>query len=501
MTREFQSKSYRARQNTAVRFTSPSPANQQSASTLQISNSPNSASDVTASGFSRASDAGCHWALESGPVVQPKLKIDSPDSPLEREADKVADQVVRLSDEGLNVSNGSPTSIQRKCAKCEDEEEKVQRKEARGAAVEAVSSIEAAKVVTDGGVPLSESERDFFEPRFGHDFSGVRIHTDSKAADSAKAINARAYTFGNHIVFGSGEYSPQKSTDRLLMAHELTHIIQQQGGSRTIQRREATLAGHSRSAEVFSDPVIKAARHKLEDNAGLWNWLLRWISNSSWGTRDCITTIREIVIPSLYEGSDLTEIQRRVAKNATENAMPQVMTGMQEAGFAHKPKTVAFKEKLRVFEKGTPFEHKLSKPVNAKSSVSDYLESQVKGVPGWHAFGMSLLAGYHSVTIFVKVANSKPRFYWADQVRVSSEMHEDSEMGFREYSKVGLDNYIDHYIQSAWDANRSQKLWKIKEKGATELKKNWQHPLDFPGRLTIWKLRSKKSAVREPSAK
>lgn len=63
--------------------------------------------------------------------------------------------------------------------------------------------------------------RTFMEPRFGQDFSGVRVHTDAKAASSAEALNARAYTVGNHVVFGAGQYSPH------LMAHELAHVVQQ----------------------------------------------------------------------------------------------------------------------------------------------------------------------------------------------------------------------------------------------------------------------------------
>ncbi len=82
-------------------------------------------------------------------------------------------------------------------------------------------------VLRSPGQPLDEETRDFFEPRFGHDFSRVRVHTDAKAAKSARAVDARAFTIGPNIVFGAEEYSPQTNQGRRLLAHELTHVVQQ----------------------------------------------------------------------------------------------------------------------------------------------------------------------------------------------------------------------------------------------------------------------------------
>lgn len=77
------------------------------------------------------------------------------------------------------------------------------------------------------GQPLDASTRSFMEPRFGFDFSRVRIHTDALAAESATAINALAFTVGNHIVFGANQYMPDSRVTRSLLAHELTHVVQQ----------------------------------------------------------------------------------------------------------------------------------------------------------------------------------------------------------------------------------------------------------------------------------
>ena len=82
-------------------------------------------------------------------------------------------------------------------------------------------------VLSSPGQPLDVGTRAFMQPRFGHDFSQVRVHTDTKAAESARAVNALAYTAGRDVVFGAGQYAPGTSEGRTLMAHELTHILQQ----------------------------------------------------------------------------------------------------------------------------------------------------------------------------------------------------------------------------------------------------------------------------------
>jgi hypothetical protein len=74
--------------------------------------------------------------------------------------------------------------------------------------------------------PLDEDARSFMEPRFGHDFSQVRIHHDETAARTSQAVNALAYTVGDHIVFGAGQYAPGTPAGRRMLAHELCHVIQ-----------------------------------------------------------------------------------------------------------------------------------------------------------------------------------------------------------------------------------------------------------------------------------
>jgi peptidoglycan hydrolase-like protein with peptidoglycan-binding domain len=120
------------------------------------------------------------------------------------------------------------TKLQRQAE--EEEEEPVQAKQANTQTPAATSNIEfSVNSLKGGGQPLPKSTRSYFEPRFGVDFSQVRLHTDSKAADTAKSINAKAFTKGKDVVFASGQYSPGTSSGKRLMAHELTHVVQQHG--------------------------------------------------------------------------------------------------------------------------------------------------------------------------------------------------------------------------------------------------------------------------------
>jgi hypothetical protein len=90
---------------------------------------------------------------------------------------------------------------------------------------EAASEVES--VISSSGRPLDHETRRYMESRIGFDFSKVRIHTDSRAVASAKSLNARAYTVGNNVVFGAGRFAPNTTEGRRLLAHELTHTVQQ----------------------------------------------------------------------------------------------------------------------------------------------------------------------------------------------------------------------------------------------------------------------------------
>ncbi len=176
--------------------------------------------------------------------LQAKLKINQPGDKYEQEADRVADQIMRMPDPQLDGSEeeaidfASVPAIQRL------------KENAQG-----TQNVEAPPIVSEvlnsSGQPLDQATRDFMEPRFGQDFSHVRIHTDQKAAESAKTVNALAYTVGNDIVFGADGYSSKQ-----LLAHELTHFIQQQN-----KQFEQPAASHSNN-------VLMPYRSKNSANFG-----------------------------------------------------------------------------------------------------------------------------------------------------------------------------------------------------------------------------------------
>jgi hypothetical protein len=101
------------------------------------------------------------------------------------------------------------------------------------------------------GQPLDAVTRNFMEPRFGHDFSKVRVHTDTKAAESARAVNALAHTVGHHVVFGAGQYRPGILSGHKLIAHELTHVVQQASGG------QSGHGAHSFTLQRQAAPVVR----------------------------------------------------------------------------------------------------------------------------------------------------------------------------------------------------------------------------------------------------
>lgn len=173
-------------------------------------------------------------ALAVRPIgVQAKLSISQPGDSDEREADQIADRVMRMASPQAACScSPSSEKVQRKCASCE-EEERIQRK-SKGA--ETVDTANVDHALSSPGRPLDAGTRSFMESRFGRDFSHVRVHDDSPSATSADSIHARAYTLGPHIVFGAGMYRPASSDGRHLLAHELVHTVQQASSGPSLQR-------------------------------------------------------------------------------------------------------------------------------------------------------------------------------------------------------------------------------------------------------------------------
>jgi hypothetical protein len=220
-------------------------------------------------------------------ALQTKLAVNKPGDEYEQEADRVANAVMRAHTthavpEG-NYGRSGGMRIQRKCSDCEEkilrqvdkqEDEDLSHGPQSGEPTvdyklippgkHAVSGIEGG-----GGQSLPPPVRGFFEARFGHDFSQVRLHADNHAAKRARGLNARAYTVGNDIYFGSGQYTPGTYSGDQLLAHELTHTIQQGGGTSCAVREaqsgvdaiplSSAPAGIQRKEEVLAPDVTPAS--------------------------------------------------------------------------------------------------------------------------------------------------------------------------------------------------------------------------------------------------
>jgi hypothetical protein len=188
--------------------------------------------------------------LRSKAVERPArtgLRIGEPDDAYEREADRVANDVMEVGRPKLNWSlsrmNIAPP-LQRKCAcggsggasrECEEckkkkegenDSTKMVLRKAAGPLDSGVALPIVHEVLNSPGQPLDKSTREFFEPRFGCDFSRVRVHADVRAAESARAVNALAYAVGQDIAFGRGQYVPATTEGHRLLAHELAHTLQ-----------------------------------------------------------------------------------------------------------------------------------------------------------------------------------------------------------------------------------------------------------------------------------
>ena len=147
--------------------------------------------------------------------LQTKLAIGASDDPLEHEADRAAAHV-------MGISAPSPGSLSKISTPV------IHRRPMQSAKSSGKSAPRAVKeTLKTPGEQLSAKTRSFFEPRFGYDFSQVRIHDDPQGAASARAVGAHAYTVGNHVVFNSGRYMPDNASGKVLLAHELAHVIQQ----------------------------------------------------------------------------------------------------------------------------------------------------------------------------------------------------------------------------------------------------------------------------------
>lgn len=203
--------------------------------------------------------------------LQAKLVVSDAGDALEIEADRAADHVMRTSEPSAATLGLTRSSIgngfHRACAACEADDE-LQR-QAAGAGDEVTAPPIIHEVLGALGKPLDAATRAFMEPRFGHDFRGVRIHDDARAAASARAVNALAYTHGGDIVFDAGRYAPDTAAGQRLLAHELAHTIQQ-GFAPTSAAPSSSVPGTDPGSPVARFAMVqrRAATDQIQRSCG-----------------------------------------------------------------------------------------------------------------------------------------------------------------------------------------------------------------------------------------
>jgi len=233
---------------------------------------------------SRVEEAGVPFNFDrlaveggSGKTIQAKLVFRQSDDLWEQEADRNADAVARVLDgeaglgrlsftpvAGGATSDAASASIQRQ-VEDEEEEELLQAKRTSGGPCRVETGTAAdIQAMRGGGGRLPADLRSELESRFGHDFGRVRVHSGSIAADLAGRIGARAFTTGHDVVFGGGEYRPETREGKKLLAHELTHVVQQGQpglvlGGEAIQRKNAAAPAVPRKA---LDTALKGGRRR-----------------------------------------------------------------------------------------------------------------------------------------------------------------------------------------------------------------------------------------------
>lgn len=243
-------------------------------------------------------------------LIQPKLSVSQPGDRFELEADRVADTVMRMTgpiaanpsiqrmcsgcdeemhrkesasvqqNQSIQISQENEAAVvQRMCKDCEDEnkaaiedQEEDERVLVRakqthpGRPGSTAIESSALNTLAGGGHPLPVSTRSFFESRMGYDFQAVRVHSDARADELARSVDARAFTHSNHLVFRSGEYEPHTAAGRQLLAHELAHTIQQ-GASPSVTQYAASQDTSVQGNAAPSNSLIPAVQRVCEVTA------------------------------------------------------------------------------------------------------------------------------------------------------------------------------------------------------------------------------------------
>ena len=236
--------------------------------------------------------------------IQTKLTVSHPGDAYEREADNVADLVMRMPNKAVGAISAAPTAVQRECAACSsgeelcpkcNEEEQINRSPESAGLLSVQRQLDISRKGSEGvstqssevpgnvaasirgirgrGQSMPHSTRSYFEQRFGFDFSGVRVHVDQRAGETARSLQAKAFTIGHDVIFGTGQYSPETTEGRRLIAHELTHVVQQNRLSSLHAESNEMIPGNSENLrrKIQAAPLSIIQCDKIDHRQLTWD--------------------------------------------------------------------------------------------------------------------------------------------------------------------------------------------------------------------------------------
>ena len=413
--------------------------------------------------------------------VQPKLNVGKPGDKYEQEADRVADQVMRMSN----------TGIQRKYDSREEEDKiyrkpLIQRKVSESGALTTSPEIDFRIAASRGsGRPLDKGISAEMGNKIGADFSGVNIHTDTRAIQLSQDLGAKAFTVGNDVYFNKGQYNPTSREGKKLMAHELVHVLQQKKFSKQVQKQsnqeenieddssfeslkdedlynrydmlvllKKTIGGKIISKKIFekhlelisselskralsagrtfSDEQIKKMKDYFETNA------------TSSNPKNCIGAMNHGIKALLEDENQLMGSQ-----------VDHTMDALRGSGRAGDRVDIEFLDSNGRQTGGT------LEPIELSTSVWDTAIEMAKRDVGWSVFGLSIMDGYHSVTLSLDNTDlNNPKIYWSDQWSSGG--------GWEEFNKSNIDDRIILLTQRWWNSKPVGKkpktrvtLWRI----------------------------------------
>lgn len=381
----------------------------------------------------------------SRPAIQAKRTVNEPGDSDEQEAEQIAQEAVAQ----IHAAPAQPTA-QRMPAAYHD-----------GAVTQP----------TSGHNPSPPEEvRTAMQDAFGVDLGDVRLHADAAADELSRSLHARAFTAGRDIYFRQGEYASHTADGQKLLAHELAHVLQQRGnaGAPVVQRQEipselqTSVNYRAMSVEdlqyrydlisqtllLFNQSTPETAR--LEAEAGQIGAEIgrrRAMAAGRTFTPEAIERMRVSFVDNARSASPLSCIAcmnqglRLLLGDQSQAVGSEVQTTMaklQQSSRAGAAQVIEFNDSRGRMTTG------VRRPETLSGSIWDALLALAGNDVGWSVFGLSLMDGYHSVTLTLDNNDSSaPRVYWSDQWS--------SRGGWQEFSRASLDAEITRLIQQWWD--------------------------------------------------